>query len=355
MKIRFALLALLGALAVFTTACVVPGGGDDTEVATDDDNTTDDNTTNDDPPAEDPPADDDTGTDVADGDLPEIDLPDGMTEEEGQVAVASAIAGDVPPEVEDCVTRSLFSEPGLFIALIGQGENFVLTDLPFDDQVTLGEITIDCAGPELMGQFVAEGFAEGSDLEAPPEMIDCFERRFVADDGALVFVGMAAVGEEVTPEEPAQEPLIAALTECVSGSFLANAIVDDLAAEDPTFAESIDAECVDSAYAADPDIIRPLWTEFVLNPQSEFTDVSPTVTTSVFSPLFGCLSFGKVIEAQVPDLELSESTIDCIDTRMAELGFFETLLAGEEPDEAALQTVLLDCLTAEELLQLAGS
>lgn len=354
MRKRIAFLALLGALVVMATACVVPGSGDDTEVATDDanDESTDDTTDSGDDPADDDAED---GTDVADGDLPAIDLPDGMTEEEGQVAVASAIAGDVPPEVEDCVTRSLFSEPSLFVALIGQGENFVLTDLDFEDQVTLGEITIDCAGPELMGEFVAEGFAEGSDMEAPPEMIECFERRFVADDGALVFVGMTAVGEEVTPAEPAQEPLIDTLTECVSGSFLATAIVDDLAAEDPTFAEAIDAECVDTAYAEDPEIIRPLWTEFVLNPQAEFTEVSPTVTASVFSPLFGCLSFGKVLQAQSPDVDLSDATIECIDTRFAELGFFETLLAGEEPDETALQTVLLECLTSEELLQLAGS
>ncbi len=351
------LVALAGALALLLSACVNPAtlfdddAAEGEEIETADDASTDEAATTDDAAADD-------DTTVDDTDLPEIDLPDGMSTEEGEQAVRQAISGDVPPEVEDCVARSLLGEPGLAIALIAADPSFMITDLSFEDQVTLAQITIDCSGPDLLGQFLAEGFAEGSgDLDAPPEMIDCFERRLTADDGALVFVGLAAVGEEVTPEEPAQGPLIDTLTECVSGGFLGSVIVDDLSAEDPAFANAIDPVCVDNAYAADPESVRPLWTEFVLSPQAEFTEVSPAATSAAFGPLFGCVSMGAVLATEFAALgvELSQPSIDCVDVELMEIGFFETIIAGGEPSDAEFAGVLLTCLTAEELVALGLS
>ncbi|MEM9892548.1 MAG: hypothetical protein AAF962_16920 [Actinomycetota bacterium] len=348
------LLALAGALALLLSACVNPATLFDDDAADGDQIEAAGGATTDDAAPVEGEGEDD-GTAVDGGDLPEIDLPDGMTSEEGEQAVRQAITGDVPPEVEECVARRLLVEPGLAVALIAADANFMVTDLPFEDQVTLAEITIDCSGPELLGEFLAQGFAEGSgDIEAPPEMIDCFERRLTDDDGPLVFVGLAAVGEEQPPEVPAQEPLIDTLTECVSGGFLATVVVDELSVEDPTFASAVDPVCVDQAYASDPEVIRPLWTEFVLNPQADFTDVSPTVTASVFAPLFNCISFGSVLAGEFADLgvDLSQSSIDCIDVELMKLGFFETILAGGEPSEADFASVLLTCLSAAELAQL---
>lgn len=347
------LAALLGAAAMTVAACAPPLlGGSDDDTATEETQA---------------PGNDSEGTSeggdtdepVDQAELPEIDLPDGMTEEEADAMVASAITGDVPPEVEACVGRALLGEPTVLADILLAGDDFVVTDLAFDDQVRMAEITIDCSGPDLIGEFLAQGFTEGfADASGtveppPPAMIDCFTDRFGQADGPLVMVGFFAVGEDMVPDPSAQGPLVDTLTDCIPGSYLAGAALGEFAA-DPTLAAATDTACINTAFDDDPEALRPMWEAFVANPNSDGSDLPPEVMTAIAAPLFECISFGSVLDQELGGA-LSASSIACIDEQVAASGLLEELVSGAEPSEDALFAILIECLTPEELSQLANA
>ncbi len=341
-------LGLVALLALLTTACVGAILGEDedaTDVVTEGDGTE---------AADDGPPGNPQGA-VGAGDLADIELPAGVSPEQAEAMVATAVSGEVPPEVEDCVNSSLFTRPALFVAIVAAGDDAPLTSLSFDDQVAFSQLTIECASPELLGSFVADGFAEGADLAAPPEMGPCFGQRFAEDDGALMLVGMTAIEEQQPVDERSKGPLIDALTECVSGEVWATSVTGTLAA-DPTLAGAVDDSCIASAFD-DPEVMRPFWAAFVENPDAEFEDLPPTVTTPVFGPLFDCVSIGAVFaaEAAANGITLSDESIACVDREASELGLFESFLAGEQPDDEALGLILFECLSADELSQFLGA
>lgn len=331
-------LVLLSALSLFAAACINSSSGDDEVVA-------------------DGSGDATGSADSDDSDDETSPTPEGinaeMPEGEDAAVVSSVVSGAVSPEVEACVVAGAIKNPSLLATMITSGSDTDFSQLSDDDQVTLLELAVECGGPELMASYIAEGFAESSDFDAPPGMADCFAKAISDDDGSLVMAGMIAIGEEVAPAEESKVPLVDTLTECVPASFLSSTIVTELA-EDPAFVDAADTECIDAAYA-DDDSIRPMWVAMVDDPSAEFSELPPEVATQVFLPLFNCISFGQVVagEAAADGLELSQTSIDCIDDEFEGLGFFETILLGEEPDAASIGGIVLGCLTPEELTQFA--
>lgn len=332
-------LVLLIALSLFAAACINSNSGDDEVVAEGSAEGSGD------------------ASGSADSDDDTAPTPEGvnaeMPEGEDAAVVSSVVSGAVSPEVEACVVAGAIKNPSLLATMITSGSDTDFSQLSDDDQITLLELAVECGGPELMAGYIAQGFAESSDFDAPPGMADCFAKAISDDDGSLVMAGMIAIGEEVVPAEEAKVPLVDTLTECVPASFLSSTIVTELA-EDPAFVDAADTECIDAAYA-DDDSIRPMWVAMVDDPSAEFSELPPEVATQVFLPLFNCISFGQVVagEAAADGLELSQTSIDCIDGEFEELGFFETILLGEEPDAASIGGIVLGCLTPEELTQFA--
>lgn len=352
MSYRTSLPALLVVITLFSAACVLPTGDD--EVATEGSAGSSDEQTSDDETG----AGTDDATDTAeDADNEEpVDNADAeMPEGEDAEAVSSLISGDIPADVEACVIVGAIGDPPLLAALITAGDDAELSDLEFEDQLALFELAVECGGPDLTGQFISDGFADGSGVDAPPEMVDCFVEKINRDEGALIMAGMIALGDDVAPPEQTKGPLVDTLTNCVPASFLASTAVSELA-DDPTFVEATDTDCIDAAYA-DNSLTRPLWVALVDDPGSDFADLPPEVTAEVFSPLFGCISFGQVVaaEAAADGVVLSDGTISCIDDEFVELGFFDSILLGEEPDDAAIGAIVISCFTPEELLQLGSA
>lgn len=285
---------------------------------------------------------------------PALELPDGVSEEQAQLTVLAAVSSTVPAAAQECTAEALKEEPDLYLAVFNQGDLFSITTLPPDDQVTLAGITIACSGPGVLGQFVAEGLTEVANATPPPAVIDCYEARLAGPQADLVFVGMTAVNEGITPTDSARQPTIAALDECLPPSFLVGSFVEALGAGDPAYANAVDVACVDTAYAAAPGTMLPLWTEFVANPQPEFTGVAPATLTTAFAPTFGCISLAGVVTSQLAlaGIEASEDSLACIDRELASGEFYQSVLTTRTIDPLAVLEVLTICLPPEQLAEL---
>ena len=135
--IRVALLAIVA----FTVAGCSLFGGDDEEST-----------------------DDSTGLSLVE---PALDLPEGVSEEQAQLTVLSAVSSTVPPAAQACTEETLKEEPDLYLAIFNQGDLFSITTLPPNDQVTLAGIAIECSGSGVLGQFVTEGLTEVANAEPP--------------------------------------------------------------------------------------------------------------------------------------------------------------------------------------------
>ncbi len=323
--------AVLLALAAFTIAgCSLFGGDDDESSA------------------------DSTGLSLVE---PALDLPEGVSEEQAQLTVLSAISSTVPPAAQACAEEDLLEHPDLYLAIFNAGDLFSITTLPTPDQVTLAGIAIECSGPGVLGQFVAEGLTEVADATPPATVIDCYETQLQGAQADLVFVGMTAVNEGVAPTDSARQPTIAALDQCLPASFLVSSFVESLGAGDPAYAQAVDVACVDAAYAAAPGTMVPLWTEFVANPQPEFTGVAPTTITTAFAPTFPCLSLAGVVTSQLAlaGIEVSDESLACIDQQLASGEFYQTVLITRTIDPLSVLEILAICLPAEQLAQLGLS
>ncbi|MCP5025331.1 MAG: hypothetical protein GY929_03525 [Actinomycetia bacterium] len=327
------------------TPTTIEGNADTDEESSDTDST--EGESNDPLGGDKEPADDDVESAGSDGE-------EGDPTEDPETALTEFIVGEVPVEVEKCVVTGILDDGDLFAATVGLSPSAEMTDLELDDQLALLELSVDCAGPELFGQFMAEGFAEGSGMAPPDGMSECFAAEFASSDGPPVMAGLVAVGNGVPANPKVRGPVIDALTECVPASFVTEAVVVELAA-DPTFEDAADLECIDLAYA-EATTIEPLWAAYVDAPTDDFSDMPPEVAVAVFGPLFNCISFGAVMaaEAAADGVDLSAQSVACIDQELAGAGLFEAILAGQEPDEAVLAAAILGCLTPEELLQMTS-
>lgn len=271
--------------------------------------------------------------------------------------VVEVVVDDVAPaaDADQCVLDGLVQNPDLVEAALQLEINQSVAAIPLESQLALYRLLVDCAGPELVGSEVGAGFAEGAELEvAPGELSECFGAELSGPDGPLVIAGLVAVGEELAPPPESREPLVNTLSTCVPAKLLIDFAVAELA-DDVTFTDALDLGCVDSSYTGEVSTAG-MWEAFLDNPELEFTELDPEVTSGIFGPLFDCISLGTVIaaEAAADGIDLSAATVDCLDAEFAELDIFAKFLAGEEPDDAVLGAAVLSCLSPEELLALGG-
>ncbi|MCP3909918.1 MAG: hypothetical protein GY713_03090 [Actinomycetia bacterium] len=337
MFLRQILVSLLLTVALVATACSSSDGEVSTVAGAD----------TDDQSSEVDPTDDEDGSDPDDAE---------ETEEpaEAEVAIAEFVSGEVPLEAEKCVARGVLETPGLLSAAMAIGPESEFTDLDQDQQLALLELAVDCAGPELLGEFMAEGFSEGMNTDPPDEMATCFADRIAGSEGSLVLAGLAALGNDTAPEPKMKGPVVDLLDDCVPGSLFADVMVAEFAT-DPTLVDAVDGACISAAYATESSM-RPMWEAMVDSPELDLEDLPPKAFEAVVAPLLGCISFGTVIAAgAVSDgLALSPETIACIDDEIRSSGLLETFLVGDEPDEDALVLATVGCMSSEELQQVSG-
>ena len=276
----------------------------------------------------------------------------GQISSEVQTQLALTLDDAFPVEVEACLYGEIADDEQLLAALIS-GQDF--EDLEDVEQARVASLAINCAEPGVLGDYMVDAFSEGSGIDAPDEMGDCLEGRMRGPDGEQVILGFIAVGDDRPAPESARQPLIDTMVECLPGSLFADAITSEIA-DDPSMADAIDEDCVAEGYE-DPSITEDFWTAFVDSPDAEFEELPPEVQAQFMAPIINCLSFSSIIaaEAEADGVTLSQSTLDCIDDKIAESGLMEELFAGGEPDEAVLGAAILGCLSADELQQMAES
>lgn len=266
------------------------------------------------------------------------------------LAALSAFTEGAPPDVEECLIDTIGTDPDLARALKAL-ESDEITDLALDDQLTVFELTGDCAGAEVLGELTGQSFAEGADLEAAPGVGSCLGEAMVADDGPLVMAGFAGLETPGGVPPEARDALIETMTKCIPGTMIGNIIATE-ATSDPELAGAVDPGCVRRAYL-DVDI-EPLWTAFVdTSGTLDFGQLPPDLEAAVMGPLLGCISFGAVLaeELAASEVELSESTVACLDDEFRSSNLISEILAGGEPNEEQLGLIMFSCLTPDELSQ----
>lgn len=280
--------------------------------------------------------------------------PDPTAEPEPELETAAPTADDdstaaldqagLPPETLACVLKDLADDAELLGRINdagGSGE-----ELSFDDQVTLMESSLEC-DPEAFAELARESV--GADSDIPPEFVDCMALEM--SDSPTVAVALAALGNEMPVPEPAQEPAIGALTKCFDAKlFLTAMVADD---EDPLMQELLDVDCM-IARLDEEDTMRQLWTEAVVGGlDSSLNGVEEALGLQMLS----CMSFGKLIASQAAadGFDLSDTTIQCMDTEAVEQGLIESMAAGEDPADAQIGAIFLGCMSPEELEALAAS
>lgn len=285
---------------------------------------------------------------------PALTLPDGVSEEQARLTVLSAVSTTVPPAAQACTEEALKEEPELYLAVFNQGDLFTITALTPNDQVTLAGMAIECSGPGVVGQFVTDGLTDVANAAPPVTVIDCYESQLAGPQANLVFVGMTAVNEGIAPTDSARQPTISALDTCLPPSFLASSFVEALGAGDPAYANAVDVACVDAAYAAAPGTMVPLWTEFVANPQPEFTGVAPATVSAAFTPTFPCMSLDGVLTSQLAlaGIEVTDESLACVDQELASGEFYQSVLTTRTIDPLSVIEVLALCLPSEQLAEL---
>ncbi len=355
MSPRQILVSLLLTVVLVAVAC----SSSDGEVSTAAEGGTDDQSSEADPTDDEELAndsDDEGSDDPADptGDEDGSDPDDAEEPAEPEVAVAEFVSGEVPLEAEQCVVKGVLETPGLLSAAVALGPESEFTDLDQDHQLALLGLAVDCAGPELLGEFMAEGFSEGMNIETPDEMAECFADRIGGSEGSLVLAGLAALGNDITPEPDLQVPVVDLLDDCVPGSLFADLMVSEFTT-DPAMADAVDGGCISAAYATESSM-RPMWEAMVDSPDLDFEDLPPDAFEAIITPLLDCISFGTVIaaEAEGDGVVLSPETITCIDDEISGSGLIETFFTGVEPDDETLGLALLACMSPEELQQMAG-
>lgn len=233
------------------------------------------------------------------------------------------------------------------LAAAAMGDRF--DDLPIEQRADLTTVMFECA-PETTAASFSEALSGGAGTDLPPEISECLvDSMTTAPDKRDIIIGFVALGDEQPVPEPSQAPLIETMVTCFPGSALIEAGASDMVA-DPVFEEAMDLECLGDRL--DGETMRPIWTALVENPGADFEELEPESIEPMMNGMFSCMSFGRVIaaEAAADGVELSEETVACIDTDLAELDFFQAM-----NDPAAQQDIglaVLGCLSPEEAAQL---
>jgi hypothetical protein len=141
------------------------------------------------------------------------------------------------------------------------------------------------------------------------------------------------------------EPLARALLECADPASVADRAVDTLSGVFGVVVGDGLRECLAETYSQ-PEGLADLLDAY--GRPDDPAAVSPAAAT--FSE---CAPLGSVIAAAVPDLELSASSVECLDERggSAVEDLFARALRGEGP---RLPAVVFECLTLEEVAGFGG-
>lgn len=266
---------------------------------------------------------------------------------------------DLPPDEETCIVRELLaSREALEIALGAD-------DGDFDALSTADKgVILDLAASCLSGQTIATLFVAGLTEEADADGVSldledesaCLAKALDDVDARRTLFSFALEIDAGDTSIDVQ-PLAALLTQCFGGELLGAAISSELES-DPLFggagADVFSAECFD---ALDPAAVEGFWIAALEAGASDsFNEPEGPEDLAALAPLLSCMNFGVLLrEAFAADgLDISDATAECLDREIRAAGIFESIIAGEEPDEATIGIAILDCLSPEELEGLGG-
>jgi hypothetical protein len=352
------LLSTVAALCLIGTAC---GGGSDQATAVEDIAPTSEKSGDGDGESS-SLGQTDTEVDAGDGDG-DGDGDDSATGQIGS-SVDRQVAGNLdvafPPTIEACVVAAV-AEDEVLLAGVLDASGF--SDLPVDQQVTVVGLALDCADPGALSAYMLETFNQDAAFVVPASVGDCLEAKMTGENRNEVLLGFIAMGQLADGEgdgvpASARGPLIDTLTECFPGDVFADAVMVS-AAEDPTLADAFDADCLSTAFD-DPSVTAPLWTSVVDNPDLGFEEMDTTTQAAIVGPIAECISFGAAIaaSAEADGVTLSDDSIACIDSELADADFLGQILASDgdtgQLDEESIGLAILGCLTSAELESMLG-
>lgn len=261
---------------------------------------------------------------------------------------AERLAGEFDNELTGAEMACVFAALGDDEALAGSVLGSDFEDLPVDQQADLTIVMFECA-PQATAASFSAALADDDGNGLPPEVGECLVTSMTTSpERRDIIIGFVALGDESAVPAPSQAPLVDTMVTCFPGA----ALLEAGAIDDPVFAQAVDMDCL--ATALDGEAMRPVWTALVTNPQADFDELDQASIEPMMNGMFSCMSFGRVIAAEAADdgVDLSDDTVACIDTELADLNFVEAM-----NDQAAQQQIgiaVLGCLTPEEAAQMGS-
>lgn len=278
------------------------------------------------------------------------------SDEDNQAAAMlerSSLGDDLSPSEIACVVKGLAGQPDLLANAISGTE---FEDLALDDKVDTALIAMDCAPDAAASQFT-EGFTDRMTEDQPEmgeELGECLVGQLSSEnpDRREVLLGFATLGDDLPVPAEAEDALVESISLCVPGPVFAEWVIAEFA-DDPQMASAIDAECIRTAFPEET--IRQFWGAMVTGGGS-MDDVDPEATGPLMNALFSCMSMGRIMADQAAQdgIELSEETIACIDTEMADEDLAAMMAGNDAAGEARITAILIGCLSPEELAGLGG-
>ncbi len=349
---RSLVIALMAAVALFASACsaesttTVESADDQSDEQVDDApaGDTDSNASNDsatDPDTTDP----DTTDDPLDGSVSGVN-PKVRTFVFDDAANAD---GGLTDDQIRCADESLEENAELFSAVMSSDDRSAFSP---DQQADLFVIAAECAPGPVSEAFLA-GFSSEAGADFPAEAGTCILDLVVepSDRQRPLIIGFLALNDGIAVPANSQEPVVDTMVECIPPSAFSQAIVAQL--DDPTLTEGVDQACLNDGI--DGESLRGLWTALVADPNADFDNADPALLAPLMDNVFGCISFGQIFANQfaAEGTTLSEPTIGCIDDGLGELDLF-AIMNDPTDDGEAMGTVMLGCLTPDELASLGG-
>lgn len=272
-----------------------------------------------------------------------IPIPTDDPEDSNFAAVADCFTSlspaDLPESLADVATADDLDD-----AVAAAAE----ADDPSDAIVTLAAALTECAGPEgVAGSYAGTNFG----TPIPEGTYDCLLPLAQEDAGAML-EGQLLIeaGLSTTPDGGAA--FARAFSRCIPAGYHALPLFSDF--NSPAMAETISRQCISDALPDGSAAADAYWAEFLARPEGGGEPSERTVLA--VADMYACVDPGGGFAAVAnrAGAGLSDDSVACINETVFALQPLERALIGSPLPEGALNQVIADCLTEEEVQRLQG-
>ena len=212
----------------------------------------------------------------------------------------------------------------------------------------LSVVLSDCAGPEgVAGSYAGLDFG----TPVPEGTYDCLLPLAEADADNML-EGQLQIEAGLATTDATGTAYAEALSQCLPAGYYANSLFAVFSS--PSFAETIDRQCITEALPDGSEASDAFWAEFLdrLGSDSEPNDRAALAVDG----LYECVDPGGGFAdaAKQAGTDLSDATVECIDDSVRQLQPLEWALVGAPIPSEALSQTIADCLSEEEVEQLRG-